>query len=138
MTDLWEDKDEGIRRKKKKKKSARALQYPSFSRHPQWKNPRNSTFEEGSAVPFKEVSKLQEACYTVGTTGDVLKGPKRIVKSGREKIFPPQLKGCSGRAGSDRKVITWSMEKQEGHLSMRVGLSFLPSVPLRAPHSSLT
>lgn len=50
--------------------------------------PRNYTFKEGQVIPFKEVSKLQEACNTVGKTRDVLKGPKRIVKSGRDKIFP--------------------------------------------------
>lgn len=66
------------------------------------------------------------------------KGAQKDRKERTWENFSPQLKGCSGRAGSDRKVITWSMEKQEGHLSMRVGLSFLPSVPLRAPHSSLT
>lgn len=90
MTDLWEDEDEDIR------KSAQVLQYQSFFDESKMEKPRNSTFKEAPIVPFKEVSKLQEACNTVGKTRDVLKGPKRIVKTGRETFFP-QLE-CSDQA----------------------------------------
>lgn len=56
-----------------------------------------------SAVPFKEVSKLQEACYTVGTTGGCFKGARRDRKDADVRDFSPQLKP-SDQAGSDRTV----------------------------------
>lgn len=78
-------------------------------------------------VPFKEVSKLQEACNTVGKSRDVLKGPKGIVKSGREK-FSPQLERSDQ---AHRTVSHGQWRSKEGHLSMwaSVGLSLTAVKP---------